>query len=99
MDQWLSNLSESSGLSWHRSLTLFRAPFLKEFPFFPVGRPRPEPFPKPSCLSSPKKSGSEVPERGGGEENYLGGVRWTRRKRYEHQYLRFGGSCDTNERQ
>ena len=55
------------------SSPFFRAPKKKGFSFFSVGRPRPEPSPKPSCLFSTRKSRSEVPERGDfGEENCRG---------------------------
>ena len=59
------------------NLTFSRAPGKKDFPFFPVGRPRavsvPKTQPHAGCLFSTGKSRSEVPERGDfGEENCLG---------------------------
>ena len=58
---------------------LFSRAQKKDFPFFPVGRPRPEPSQNRAparCLFSTRKSRFEVPERGDlgdfGEEHCLG---------------------------
>ena len=48
-------------------LTFFRALFLKESPFFPVGKLSPDPSPNPvtvGSLFSTEKSSSVYPERG-----------------------------------